>query len=107
MINPECARVLASGMKSSRLQVMRSNALACSIIEHSRVHGFLGQHVAKKHHLVPCFYEHARDHVRYVVVEQKTHAIIAQAQSIAARSTNRFRHGDLRNRRGIRKPARE
>jgi hypothetical protein len=28
MINPECVRVLASGMKSSRLQVMRSNALA-------------------------------------------------------------------------------
>src|SRR5215831_9898012 len=64
--------------------------IGSSMIEHVRVPGFPGQHAAKKKHLVACSYEHARDHVRHVVVEQKTHAIIAPARSIAARSTIDF-----------------
>src|SRR5215471_18949039 len=107
MSNPECARLLASGMKSWRLQVMTTNAFGCGIIEDSRVHRFLGQHATKKKHLVACFFQHARNHVRHVVVEQKTHAIIALVRSLAAPSTNRFRHDDLRNKPGTRKPARE
>ena len=75
------------------------------VIEHDRVRGSFRHHIAKKQDFVIGFDQDTRDHVRDVVIEEKTHAITALAPPSAAQSKDQFRRDDLRSRQDIRKSA--